>query len=314
MRLKLAMAAAIAALAISLLGASGASAGTEFGNTCIGNAGAPDYTLTTLSKPGGGLPLTAPIAGVITKVTINNQAPIPFGIPETVKVLRSAGGNNFTTIAQTAVTASGVTTAEVRLPVQPGDRFGLRGEPFPAFPEPITLYCGGTGDGGRLGAHLGDVPVGTTGEFFDATEGGVPVVGVIEADVDNDGFGDETQDKCPQSAALQTPCPLVTVNAAGKAGMGSVAVLVAVTPEAPVGVKGTVKLGKGKKATLSAPKKTVAAGKLGRFTLKFPASLRAFLKELEPKQKLTLKVTVNGTNVLGQVSTDELKIKLKGQG
>jgi hypothetical protein len=315
MRLKLVPAAVVAALAISLLGATGASAATQFGDTCAGNAPAPNYTLTTLTKPAGGMPLTAPVGGVITKLTLNNQLPPGPTLSQMVKVLRPAGGNNFTAVAQTLIqTSLGTTVADVRLPVQPGDRLGVHGEPTPLFPEGMTVYCNAPGSGSRLGAKTGDVPVGTTAEFLDVAEGGVPIVGLIEPDADNDGFGDETQDKCPQSAALQTPCPLITLGAVGKAGKGSTVVLVSVSTDSPVTVKGTVKLGKGKNATLTAPAKAVAPGQLGRFTLKYPASLKSKLKELEPKKKLTLKINASAANVLGLISQDELKIKLKGQG
>jgi hypothetical protein len=91
-------------------------------------------------------------------------------------------------------------------------------------------------------------------------------------------------------------------------------VLVATSTDAPVGVSGTVKLGKGAKANLSAKPKPVPAGKLVRFTLRFPAGLKDRLKELKPKRKLTLKLTASATNVAGLVSTDKTKTKLKGQG
>jgi len=90
-------------------------------------------------------------------------------------------------------------------------------------------------------------------------------------------------------------------------------VLVASSTGAPVSVKGLVNLGKGKKATLKAGPKQVPAGKLVKFKLKFNAKLKKRLQELEPSKKLTLKITASATNVAGQVSTDRLKVKLKGQ-
>jgi hypothetical protein len=316
MRLKIVSAAVAAAFAISLLGATSASAATEFGNTCASTSAATGYTLTTLSKPVPGVPLTAPIGGVITKVKLNNLLALPFAVPEIVKVLRSAGGNNFTTIAQALIQVPSVpttTVADVRLPVQPGDRLGLRGEPFSTVPEGLALYCSAPGDGSRLGAKFGDVPVGATGEFMDVTEGGVPVVGVIEPDADNDGFGDETQDACPQSAAFQAPCPPVVLSTSTQVRKGSVTVIVTPSTAAPVSVKGVVKLGKGKKATLNGGTQNLTPGVLGKFKLKFSKKVKEKLKELSRKQKLTLKVTVSGTSVSGAVTTKTLKVKLKGQ-
>lgn len=94
---------------------------------------------------------------------------------------------------------------------------------------------------------------------------------------------------------------------------GSVVVLVTVSSPAPVKVSGTVKLGKGKQAKLSAKQRTLAPGKLGRFKLKFSKMLRSRLRELGPKQSLKLKVVASATNVAGVVSSDKLKVKLKGQ-
>jgi len=80
-----------------------------------------------------------------------------------------------------------------------------------------------------------------------------------------------------------------------------------------VSVKGIVNLGKDKKITLKAGAKTVPPGKLLRFKLKFNAKLKKRLRELPPSKKLTLKITASATNVAGQVSTDKIKAKLKGQ-
>jgi len=79
-------------------------------------------------------------------------------------------------------------------------------------------------------------------------------------------------------------------------------------------VSGTVKLGKGASAKLSAKAKVVNPGKLGKFTLQFPAALKEKLKEMEPGQKLSLKITAKATNLAGAASTDKLSVKLKGQG
>jgi hypothetical protein len=136
---------------------------------------------------------------------------------------------------------------------------------------------------------------------------------VIEADADNDGFGDETQDACPQSAAVQTACPLIALDVSTKVGKKAVVVLVTGSSEGPVSIKGVARLGKGKKVTLKAKPKTVVPGKLASFRLKFNAKLKKRLQELEPSQKLTLKITASATNVAGQVSIDKTKVKLKGQ-
>jgi hypothetical protein len=146
----------------------------------------------------------------------------------------------------------------------------------------------------------------------------VPLAAVIEPDADGDGYGDETQDKCPQSAAFQTECPVVVLDSLPIAGKNAVTVLVGISNEAPVTVSGSVKLPKTAKASASAAAKlkkvtqTVSPGKLGRFVLKFPGKLKAALKELPKGKKLKLKITASAANVAGQVSTDTTKLNLKG--
>jgi hypothetical protein len=302
---------------VSALGASAAPAAVEFGDTCAGDEFAPaSYPLTTLAAPPAALPLTAPVSGVITKVKTNLAIPVPFAVPTLIKVLRPVSGTTYTLIAESTVNANpGTTTADVRMPVLAGDRLGLRGLPFIFEGTPIpglSAYCDLAGS--QLGASMTDVPPGSNITFTPAVEGRVPIAAVVEPDADNDGYGDETQDLCPQGATVQTACPAVTVDAFSLVGGNAVRVLVATNAAAPVKVAATVNLGKGASAKLNGGTKTVPAGKLVRFTLKFPASLKERLSELEPRKKLTLKITASATNVAGQVSTDRAKAKLKGQG
>ena len=318
MRKRIATAALSALGAMLLLAAPSASAAVEFGDNCVADDVAPDtYTLTTLAAPPGPIPLTAPSAGVVTKIRSNVPAVLPFATPISVKILRNAGGNLYTAVNQATVNAApGISTSNVRLPALAGDRLGLHGLPFSFEGTPIegfSWYCDEM-PGSTLGAALGDVPTGATAVFEGATDGRVPLVATLEPDADNDGFGDESQDLCPQGAAVQTACPAVTIDAYSLVGGNAVKVLVATSTQAPVKVTGTVKLGKGSKATLKGGTKGVPAGKLVRFTLKFPGSLKEKLRELESNQKLTLKITASATNVAGQVSTDKLKAKLKGLG
>jgi hypothetical protein len=296
-----------------------ASAATEFGDSCAGNeAATTPYTLATLSASPAALPLTAPSSGVITKVKVQIGIPLPLAIPQQVKLLKAAGGNSYTVTNQTTVQAvSGLTAADARMPVQAGERLAVHGLPFSYEGTPYEgyeFYCK-TAPGSVLGAVLGDVPPGSTAEFTPATVGSVPLTAVIEPDVDGDGYGDETQDKCPQSAAFQTECPTIKVDTASAIKRkASVVILVTATHEAPVAVTGTVNLGKGKTAKLSGGKHTVKPGTITRFTLKFPAKLKAALAELPKSQSLKLKVTGSATDLIGRVSKDQLKVKLKGQG
>ena len=134
----------------------------------------------------------------------------------------------------------------------------------------------------------------------------------VEPDVDGDGYGDETQDRCPQSAAYQTPCPVVTVSSLSLAHPKAVTVYVSSSLSAPIAVTGTVKLGKGKAATLAAPGQTVAPGTLGRFNLALTKPVLKTLGELTTKKSLTLTVSASATNVTGSPSTATSTVKLRG--
>ncbi len=300
---------------IALAVAQPAAAATEFGDNCDGNAPVPTYTLTTLSTPDATLPLTAPTSGVLTKVKVKVTAALPFSIPEQIKVLRSTGGNNYTVTKQATIqVTAGENVADVRIPIQSGDKLGTRGLPFKigeSESEGASIIC--TGVPGVLGGVAGDVGEGSTAEFKELGEARLPLRGVIEPDADNDGYGDESQDGCPQSGAVQTPSPLIVLDISPSAGKKSAIVYVAANATGAISVKGTVSLGKGKKTTLKAGPKTVNPGQIVSFKLKFNSKLQKRLKELQPSKKLTLKVTASATNVAGLVSTDSAKVGLKGQ-
>lgn len=305
------------AVVAMLVGASSATAATEFGDGCAGDeAVTTPYTLTTLSASPAALSLTAPISGVITKVKVQIGIPLPLAIPEQVKLLKAAGGNNYTVTNQTTVPAgSGLTAVDARMPVQTGERLAVHGLPFSYEGTAYTgyeFYCKAV-PGSVLGAVPGDVPAGTTAEFVPATTGSVPLTAVIEPDADNDGYGDETQDKCPQSATTQAPCPAVTLSATGTARKGLATMSVTASLQASVTVAGTVKLGKGKTTELNGGTQVVAPGVLAKFVLLFPKKLQSALKALPRKRSLTLNVTASAPNVVGAPTTTTLKLHLKGQ-
>jgi hypothetical protein len=306
--------------AISLVGASAASGATEFGDPCVADSGGPPgaFTLFQLSAPLSPFPSSAPSSGVVTKWKVSLFSPggesIPPVISQTLKVIRlNTTAKTATTIAEeTKLVGSGSNSFDTRIPLQAGDRLGLFGAGGEA--EVGTLYCKSLNPGDVFGVIEGAAPQGSASPYEEsAGEARVPVVAVLEPDVDNDGYGDETQDKCTQSAALQTPCPSIALSASSIVKKGLVTVLVTTTSQAPVTVVGTAKLGKGKSATLKGGTQVVAPGAIARFTLLFTKKLKSKLKELSTKQRLTLTLTATATNVAGQPSSKTLKVKLKGQ-
>src|SRR6188472_2202895 len=250
MRYKLISAAISAALAISLLGAAGASAATQAGNNCTSNdsTGPGDYTLFGLANgPGNPLSATIPVSGVISKWTFNGPAGLPGGlISQRLKILRSVGSKQFQVVGESALSSisAGLTTFSTRVPVLAGDLIGTNGS---YEGGPFSFYCQTGNPGDQLGVIPGNPSVGSIGT---ESEGGpgyqIPVTVFVEPDADNDGFGDETQDACPQSAAFQAPCPPVVLSTSTQVKKNSVTIIVTSSTAAPVTVKGVAKLGKGK--------------------------------------------------------------------
>jgi hypothetical protein len=297
------------------IGASSASAATEFGNSCLGNKSLANATiLSTANAPGNPLSATAPVSGVITRWTFN-VVPIPSGVlSQSLKIFHSTGSPNqfqVTGESSPAPISSGLNTFATRISVQAGDHLGTSGT---ASGTVITVFCETGNEGDRIGAIPGNPSVGSTGTVVEEV-GKLqnPITATIEPDADNDGYGDETQDKCPQSALTQAPCPVVALSASSKATKGTVTVLITSSVQAQVTVGGTVKLGKGKSASLSGGTQVVAPGTLAQFTVLFPKALKSRLRELSPKHSLTLNLAATAPNVVGAPTVTNLSVKLKGQ-
>lgn len=299
-------------LAILALGAPSAPAATEFGDNCVAGEATfnPPVTYFEISAAGNPLPLTAPVSGVITQWK-SNLAPVPAFVPQTLKVLRQNGPNTVQIIGESSGTiAGGPNTFNTRIPVQAGDRLGLFGDSA-AYGN---LFCSTPGTENTIAGFEGGGSVGATVPFAQFPEEfRIPVFAAIEPDVDNDGFGDETQDQCPQSAAAQTPCPVAALSVSSVVRKGFARVLVTSSIQAPVTVAGTINLGKGKKVKLRGGRQIVTPGTISKFTLIFTGPLKAKLKELSRKQSLQLVLKATAPNVVGPPTTRKLKTKVKGQ-
>jgi hypothetical protein len=300
----------VAAMLCALALASPATASVEFGDSCAANGpksevGAPLYEV---ANPANTLPTTAPLSGVITKFKVN-VAPTPGSAPFKFLALHPLSPTSALVLGEAAGTLrAGANVFDARIPVQAGDRIALF-----RTDSPSTIICKSPTSKSTIGVAVGDPSPGAVDFISETPEQvfRVPLAAVIEPDADGDGFGDETQDGCPQEATTQAVCPLITINALAVRGRNAVTVLVAVNEAAPVSVTGTVKLGKGKTGRLQAPTSSVTPGPIGKFKLKFPATLKSRLKELRPGQSLRLKISAQATNPAGTVSGDNLQVKLK---
>lgn len=104
--------------------------------------------------------------------------------------------------ARTLTQANALNTfTGLHLPIAPHDQLGLflpsgSADCFILEPPDVGLFFTG-----------GDPPLGVDVDFTgDNSDRRLNASAVVEPDADRDGFGDETQDRCPSSAATQGAC------------------------------------------------------------------------------------------------------------
>jgi hypothetical protein len=120
------------------------------------------------------------------------------------------GGDDFHFLPPNATTSFGV-----RVPVRAGD---LLGAAIAAGSFPECSYTAGSGDVERYAPD--DTPPGTTVTAGPQSGLRFAISAKVEPDADRDGFGDETQDACPASAAHHRACVLAAPSISGKTEVG----------------------------------------------------------------------------------------------
>ena len=173
-----------------------------------------------------GRQVTSPIDGVIVVWRVRNaSSPTPFRF----RVVRPAPGGKFTGGGATPAPAwscPAICTVNARLPIKAGDFIGADG---PSGSMAATRAA----PGATLTAWSPFLAEGETRERSGTLGDTETLMNAdVEADVDKDGFGDETQDLCPTEAAIQRGC--------GKATIGTLSRNVAIHPRTGKG-KGKVR-------------------------------------------------------------------------
>lgn len=322
-----------AVLAMSLITASGASAAVEVGSNCLGGntPGAGDTLVPTVRVSGNPLPLAAPSGGVVTRW--KSLSGISTSIPEKLKVLRPGSSpKSFAVVGESSYqdVAPGPNAFETRIPVQAGDRFGLYSPP----PDGNSIYCGTGNPGDKMGFVEYDLRPGVGAEFSEIAGSDVPVVAVIEPDRDADGYGDESQDGCPQSAAYQGPCPTIALDTFPIVLKRSVLVLVSASEASWVHVFGQVgwrprhkggalasktakpsdHLSTGVIVGLSGGTTMTKPGEVTPYNVKLPKSVVRHLDQISPKQVVKGTITAQTTDLAGRVTEHSVTIRLHGRG
>ena len=164
---------------------------------CGGGLPAPNTSFPTTVASGNSY--TVPSPGVITSWSFQENA-VTVGDLK-LKVGRTSDGINYTIVGESPAgqqTPSSVNTYPTRIAVQADDRIG------------VFETGGGCASDGNINDKFvynqSDVPPGATAVFIGDQALKFPVAAFVEHDADRDGFGDETQDKCPTDGGGPGPC------------------------------------------------------------------------------------------------------------
>jgi hypothetical protein len=314
------------ALAVLLLTTASASAAVsdEAGWGCTADSSRAGWTLLAAPLPGSPYsPLVKESPGVIVSWRVRVGSGLS-PLAQQLGVFRPVnGGAEYTKVAESPIETFGEKTEAVptRIPVQAGDLIGLHG------PE-ATFACSEQGSPAPA-LFEGDVGLGETRAFKAEPGARAPVIAVVESDADGDGYGDASQDRCPESALFQAPCPLVALDI-GKVAVKSQAILIEVgnNTQASVEARGEVRWTTGARKSSqakpgatrqvkvrlhSAATKTVTPGSTVELRVPLRRPILRQLDRLGPQQALRARIDIVATNLVPYSGTHELKVRLPGR-
>jgi hypothetical protein len=294
----------------------------EVGDTCVANESKPNLTAIPAANM-----LTSAItesSGVITSWKVQ-VAPGAGSLEEQLVVLRAGGqgpGPEVIKIAESALETvhEGSNEFPTRIPLSElHNQIGLHG--------PVATFLCGDAEGSA--AHLvnGELPLGESRPIEEKEKTGAPVEAIVEPDRDGDGYGDESQDRCFQSAETHDVCPVVTTEAIATVEPDSILVQVQASSQCTVQVNGMVSWkeprkdagpGKSGKETRTAHLgsggvQPVVPGAVANFTIPLHRALRLRLGQMLPRQALRAMLSVKTTDVVDRETAAGLTVKLRGR-
>jgi hypothetical protein len=303
------------ALAISLGAGLAVAVG---GSTQVGQTtSSPDFGVGTPVAPFSTVPGTPSYEtphGVLTSWRFHSSADPSAGAVR-LKIFRYIGNGTdtdlvFKVLAESSLKTLAPDTAydfKERIPVNQGDLLGLTavddaevGITVPGTPENRLAQFGG-----------GDIAPGQTGTATIAWPDRRPSVeATVESDLDGDGFGDDTQDKCPVDRTTQALCQFSFGKLKRNKKRGT-AVLPVTVPGA-----GTLALsGKGVAGQQASTSRAASAGRRGvasASTVKLVVKGKGKKKKtLNKTGRVKLKLAITYTPAAGEPSTQSMKVKLK---
>jgi hypothetical protein len=271
------------------------------------DSGGIESTYVQTSLPAGGL-VTSPIDGVVTRWRMRGFTEGASPAQILFRVLKAAGTDTFTAVSSTSAmlpTSLGTHEFPAHTPIQRGDYIGL------------TQTAGNTIWQNFFGPGVGSF-VFISGPFADGqtlsgisySDEVVTMNADVEADADRDGYGDESQDKCPVDAATQGRCPIGFAKLKRNKNKGT-ALLTVTVPGA-----GTVSL-KGKGVVSQRALADYRVGRTFSKTVSGPGQVKFLIKPKGKKRKklnktgtVKVKVSVTFTPTSGEANTETKRVKL----
>lgn len=292
------------------------AAAVEIGSRCTASGGDQGTRVQTTVAPGGPV-YSAPTAGIVTKWGLS----VPAEQSGTVrlKIVSYDGGTAAWTVlgqSDAMQAVGGLNMFDTRIPVAAGNTIALYSPTYAAY----CLSGVPPGDTTSVPIYGSDVQL---GEVFtpDTSKYGshLALFAVIEPDADGDGFGDESQDLCPQRADMQIACPAVSIaSLKRKAGKKRLKLTLATNTQTTVKLTASARIpaSGGKRAkTIRFKMLTKASNPAGStiFTLKYPSKLRSALNSLPRRSKIKLTLKFSATGLI-DTATKTYRVSLRGRG
>jgi hypothetical protein len=290
----------IVLLSLILLAVGAGQAGAvEFGSRCTAAAGGN----ATLIDPVGP-EFVIPTDGIITQWGSSSGT---FDNDNLVQLITVDGGLpsfTITGISEVAHLSGNGQTFFTRLKARSGERIGLTGAVFVCPISGPKLY----------GVPWPETTVGTEVEAVYQSSTSIAVWARVEKDADNDGYGDETQDFCPQNAKWFSACPPANADARVKVAKSKLTVTVPAPGLASVQATGRVRLPPnrhGKVVKFMAVPVSVE-NTTATLSVNFPKSLQQTLKRLNRRKTLKVRLTVRSIGP-ANTATKKYTVKLRGR-
>ncbi|MFT4049314.1 MAG: hypothetical protein QM648_05675 [Solirubrobacterales bacterium] len=242
-----------------------------------------------------------PINGIMTTWTQDRTGQSGGGF--VAAMTATASGTAWTVTAATPyeyIPGSAVTTVHVRIPVSAGQVLGG------AAHNSEASMCSAPSSADVLTGNSAFTAGSTFTESL-INNKRVNIAATVEPDADGDGYGDQTQDKCPQSAALIDPCPVLKISQQVNASAKKITVLAAASTDTSLTATATVTLSKKKTVTIKSKAMPFPGGSLKTINLALNTPIKSALAK---GKKLKATVTVSGSGLANTAAVAK-KITLK---